>query len=270
MVFDMRFAFLLFLWLAGPADAHEFWIEPSDYQPGATIEARLVNGQGFTGAVIAYFPNRFARFTLALGDEEVPVGARAGDNPALVAPPLGEGLHVATYVSSGDIVTYDNYAVFARFVEHKDFPGHIHRQHQARGLPEDRFSEYYTRFCKSLIGVGSSAGADRALGLEIELVALANPYVDDLSAGLPVQAFYQGAPLPDWQIELFDKAPDGTVTITTARTDADGIGLLQVTPGHSYLVDAVYLREPSAALQADRGVVWESLWASLTFAVPDP
>ncbi len=34
------------------------------------------------------------------------------------------------------------------------------------------------------------------------------------------------------------------------------------------MLDAVVLREPSEALAAERDVVWESLWANLTFAVP--
>jgi hypothetical protein len=264
----MRLSVLLAVLLCGPATAHEFWIEPLDYTPEVTVEARLVNGSSFDGMVISYFPDRFTRFTLDLAGEDVAVAGRMGDNPALVAPTLGDGLHIATYVSAGDVLTYESYAVFARFVEHKDFPGWVHHRHRDRGLPEDRFSEFYVRFCKSLIGVGSAAGADRVMGLTVELVALANPYTDDLSGGLPVQAFYLGQPRPDTQIELFDKAPDGTVVTTYHRTDDQGIAVLPVTPGHSYLVDNVVLREPSAALAAERGVVWESLWASLTFAVP--
>jgi len=251
--------------------AHELWIEPTDYivAPDASLQAYLVNGQGFGGLEIAYFPQRFVRFGLILGEQEVPVTARMGDNPALAMAALGEGLHIAVYQSAGDIVTYDSYAAFARFVEHKDFAGWVHHQHHDRSLPEDTFKEYYTRYSKALIAVGDGAGADRRLGLETELVALNNPYVDDLSGGFRVQAFYQDAPRADAQIELFDKAADGTVAITYWRTGDDGIAVVPVTPGHSYLVDAVVLRVPSDAVMADTGAVWESLWAALTFGVPE-
>lgn len=246
------------------------WIEPLDYTVArdGRVEARLVNGQEFAGSEVALFPPRIARFDLILGDAVQAVEGRPGDTPALAMAPLGDGLHIAVYQSTGDLLTYDNYAVFARFAEHKDFAG-IHRRHHDRGLPDSGFTETYTRFSKALIAVGDGAGADRPLGLTVELVALANPYTDDLSAGLPVQALYQGEPRVDAQVELFEKAPDGTVTITYHRTDAQGIARLPVTPGHSYLVDAVVMREPAAGLAAETGAVWESLWAALTFAVPD-
>ena len=72
----------------------------------------------------------------------------------------------------------------------------------------------------------------------------------------------------DAQVELFEKAPGGAVEITYHRTDARGIAMLPVRPGHAYMADAVVLRAPSAALAAERGVAWETLWAELNFAVP--
>ena len=116
--------------------------------------------------------------------------------------------------------------------------------------------------------MGSGAGADRAVGLAIEIVALANPYTDDLSAGLPVQVLLDGAPRAEAQVELFQTAPDGTVTITKHRTDGAGQVTLPMQPGMEYLVDSVVLRalpndDPAA------GPVWHSDWASLTFRTPD-
>ena len=73
----------------------------------------------------------------------------------------------------------------------------------------------------------------------------------------------------DTQLEIFDKAPDDTVVITTTRTDSDGIAVVPVIAGHSYMLDAVVLREPSAELASGTEAVWETLWANLTFGVPD-
>ena len=140
--------------------------------------------------------------------------------------------------------------------------------HLARALPESAFVEAYTRYVKSLIGVGNSAGDDRRLGLPIEIVALDNPYTADVSAGLRVQVFEDEAPRDYGQVELFDKAPDDTVTITLHRTDVNGVAILPVIAGHSYLVDAVMLREPAPGPATESGAVWESLWASLTFGIP--
>ena len=42
-----------------------------------------------------------------------------------------------------------------------------------------------------------------------------------------------------------------------------------MTPGHTYLLDAVILRPVNEGAAFDEDLpVWESLWAALTFAVP--
>jgi Domain of unknown function (DUF4198) len=266
----MRMFILALVLAASPVQAHELWLEPVDYTVAAegVIEAHIVNGQEFGGSTFAYIPKTFARFTMRLGDAEVPVPGRIGDVPALRMQPLGEGLHVAAFQSAGDVVGYKTYKDFARFAAHKDFPD-ARAEHLARALPETDFKEYYRRFAKTLVAVGQGAGSDRFLGMETEIVALANPYTDDVTAGMPVQVYYRTKPRADVQVELFQKAADGAVTITLHRTDAEGIATLPVLPGHSYLVDAVVLRSPSIAVADGTGAAWETLWADLTFAVPE-
>jgi len=261
-------AFCLAL-LTTPALAHELWIEPESYliEPDGRLVARLVNGQHFDGIDIAYFPQRIVRFEVMLGDEVAPVEARMGANPAMDSAPLGEGLHRAVYVSTVSVVKYADYAAFDRFVAHKDFQA-VRERHLSRGLPEADFGEAYTRYSKALIGVGDAAGDDARAGLAVEIVALDNPYTADLAGGMRVQVFWQDGGEAYSQVELFDKAPDGSVTITLHRTNAEGIAILPVQPGHSYLADHVVLRAPSAALAEETGAVWETLWAALTFAVP--
>lgn len=233
-----------------------------------TVEAFLVNGEEFGGSRIAYFPNRFVRFTLTHEDVTAPVISRIGNAPALQMAALGDGLHIAAYQSTAATLTYEDWERFQRFVDHKAF-GNVRAEHDARGLPDADFVEVYIRFSKSLIAVGEGAGADERVGLETEIVALANPYTDDVSAGLPVQVWYGDEVRAGAQVELFAKAEDGSVEITLHTTDADGIALLPVQSGFSYMADAVVLRVPSAELsEANRGAVWETLWANLTFAVP--
>jgi hypothetical protein len=265
-----HFLIFLSLLLAWPAQAHEYWIEPKAYvlTPDTTVMAGLFNGQNFKGGEFTFFPKTFRRFDLALGEQVVPVQGRMGDRPALVMPPLGEGLHVAIFESAGDIVNYSDFAVFTKFVKHKDLPGVLAR-HAARGLPEKDFFEFYSRYSKALIAVGNGTGADKAYGLETEIVALKNPYTDDVSQGLPVKVIYRGAVRANAQVEFFDKDAAGVVNITLHRTGSDGVALLPVARRHSYLVDAVVMREPEVgSVAAEKGAVWESLWAALTFAVP--
>lgn len=265
----MRLFTLALLVLGAPAAAHEFWIEPLDYQIEADgkVEARLVNGEEFEGVNIPYLPQRFQLFVQFSGDQARPVAGRLGDSPGLQSDPLSPGLNVFSYVSSTQRVGYETFAKFLKFAEHKDFADMTAR-HMSRNLPLTDFGEAYTRYAKTLVGVGTAEGQDLRTGLETEIVALANPYTDDLSGGMPVQVWYQNDARGGAQVELFEKAPDGTVAITLHDADADGIALLPVKPGHAYLVDAVVLREPSDATADRHDAVWETLWASLTFLVP--
>ncbi len=247
-----------------PAVAHEFWIDPAEYQveTGAPLVADIRNGQKFSGIALGYFERSIARFDVIGPDGTAPVEGRMGDVPALETTAGTPGLTVLVHQTTPDNVTYKTWEKFQTFAEHKDFPDILTR-HRARGLPESDFKESYTRFAKSLVAVGHGRGSDRAVGMETEFVALTNPYAGPLQR-MQVLLLYRGGPRAEAQVEMFDRAPDGTVKITLHRTGADGTVTLPVAPGHAYLLDAVVLREMDPA----QGAVWETLWAALTFAVP--
>ncbi|WP_264213518.1 DUF4198 domain-containing protein [Leisingera thetidis] len=230
---------------------------------GDPVAARLRNGQQFKGAEQPYLDHRIARFEVLRNGSTAPYQGRMGDMPAFTAEMAQDGLAVLIHQTQPQTLTYDSWEDFQAFIDHKGF-GDIRPRHLARGLPEAGFTEQYTRYAKSLVAIGEGSGSDRAAGLETEIVALANPYTDTLEQGFPVRVLYQGRPRPRAQVEVFSQAPDGTVTITTQLTDAQGEAAISVTPGHRYLLDAVVLRPASGGA----GYVWESHWAALTFAVP--
>jgi len=251
------------------AKAHEFWLSPENYTVARedVMQVRLRVGSEMKGYVLPYLPKDISRFEVIQGDSVRAVEARMGDNPALAMDAQLDGLAVVVLETDASLMTYDDFAGFERFVAHKDFRTAL-ADHTARGLPKMALRETYRRHAKSLIAVGSGAGADREVGLKIEIVALANPYTDDLTAGMPLLVLLDGAPRTDAQLELFQTSPDGTVTITLHRTDADGRVTVPVLKGMEYLADSVDLRAlPNNDL--DAGPVWHSDWASLTFHTPD-
>lgn len=249
------------------AQAHEFWIEPQAYQiePGDTALATFHVGQEFKGPNFLYIPGRTNLFEQVAGGQRSPVQATVGDNPAFQLSDAPEGLLIVAHETSDSTLLYREFAKFEKFVAHKDFKG-LPEAHIARGLPQEGFRERYRRFAKALIGVGNAAGQDVEIGMRTEIVAMANPYVDDVTKGMPVKVLFEQAPRADAQVELFEKAPDGTVSVTLHRTDDTGVAVLPVQTGHSYLVDAVVLLPLQPETENDP--VWYSLWAALTFAVP--
>lgn len=268
--FFMRILAFFLAFAAAPAVAHELWLDPEAYQvgPEGNLRADIVNGENFEGVVLPYLPQRIVNFVVFAGDQAARVQGRPGDRPALNQSPLAPGLNIAAYQAQDATVSYETLEKFETFVNHKDL-GNVIAMHRQRGLPEVDFDEVYSRYSKTLIAAGDGAGSDRRVGLETELVALTNPYTDDVSNGVQVQLYYRENLRADEQVEIFEKAPDGTVTITIDRTDDQGIATIPVKPGHEYMVDAVVLRIPNDELAAATGAVWETLWANLTFAVPD-
>lgn len=254
--------------LCAPAQAHEFWIEAEDYTvaPGAEVVARFRNGQELSGSSFSYIPARSARFDMIAGGSVSPAPARIGDNPAFRAGDLPEGLLTLVHETTDRFVTYSEWEKWVTFTDHKDF-AFAQGGHLDRGLPATGFRESYRRHAKALIAVGEGRGEDAARGLLVEFVAGANPYTDDLSAGLPVQLLFDGAPRPDAQIEMFEKNGAGEVEVTLHRTDAAGGAVLPVKAGHEYLLDHVVILPLEPEQEDD--AVWQTHWAALTFAVPE-
>ncbi len=252
------------------ASAHEFWIEPQSYQVGSgeTLQADFKNGQMFKGNSLSYFERSSARFEMIAGGEVITLEPRAGDAPALnVTAPIDDGLVVVIHETTPSKLTYKEWEKFQKFAARKDF-AQAEADHVAAGWSQSRFREVYTRHAKALLAVGMGSGSDMSTGMVTEFVALSNPYAEKFDNNMKVKVLYENAPRPDAQVEVFDRAPDDTVTIHLHRTDAQGVASIPVQPGHDYLFDAVVLRPAPDASTAEDAIVWETLWAALTFSVP--
>ena len=229
-------------------------------------------GEAFVGSGYSFLPTRSARLDVVTGAGSAPLPARAGDSPAVTVGGLPEGLVAIVHETTESDLTWTDkpdrtgWERFVTFAEHKDAAEAV-AAHEAAGLPREGVTEGYVRYAKALLGVGEAAGADRATGLRTEIVALANPYTDDLSGGLPVRVLLDGAPRAGAQVELFAQAPDGTVTVTTHPADGEGVAVLPVAAGHVYLADSVAFEE-GPGFGGSEGPMWRTLWAALTFAVP--
>jgi len=252
---------------ASPAVGHEFWIEPLDFsiEAGEAIQAQNRTGQMLKGNIDPYITSMFKTFTLSDQDKTRPVTGRLGDRPALRMKPERGGLHIAGYESSPSTLRYRKTGKFEKFVS-KEGMKWVLGAHKGRGLPETGFREAYTRFAKSLIAVGDGDGADRTIGLRLELVALTNPYLD--GGPVAVQLLKEGIPIADIQVAVFRRDRAGVVTRITMRTDEEGKVIIPRKRADVTLLSAVHMVEPTQELSEQRGVVWHSLWASLTYGAP--
>ncbi|MEO0618891.1 MAG: DUF4198 domain-containing protein [Pseudomonadota bacterium] len=248
--------------------AHEVWIEPERFSliTGSIAKADIKNGEKFSGLALYYNPESTARLERHSRDGLATLDGRLGDTPAITTRPLRDGLHVLVYQSKPTDIFYAEFEKFARFAEEKGF-AEVAARHAARGLPRDGFREVYARFAKALFAVGPGLGFDEPLGLETEIVALDNPYALTGNS-MRVAVTYQRKPRAHARLTVFARNGDGDVSVSTVKTDAAGLAVVPVSPGSTYLLDAVVLRAPDAALAKSSRAVWETLWASLTFQIP--
>lgn len=262
--------FLASLFLLGSLAStcsHELWLDSKKFQvgPKENIEIELRNGEKFEGLNLSFFKNRIKQFFWAQNGVEVNIQSRAGDVPAAKFTAKNNGLLVVVYESTPSTIEYNDWTKFVSFVKHKDL-GDVLSRHAVKGWPKKGFREIYHRYSKALIGVGDANGQDRRFGLELEFIALLNPYTVNETEIFNVKLLYQGRPRADAQIEIFERDPNSNVSVHFLRTDANGIVNVPVKPGFDYLLDSVILRE----YKTDKkdAPLWESLWAALTFSMP--
>lgn len=261
---------LMFIF-AHPALAHEFWLEPLDFtlDSGQEMVIEIHVGQDFKGNTYSFNPSLFYDFSLTDSTGKTAIEGRLGDMPAVQMSPENDGLQVLNHFSTTMRLTYEDDGKFESFIKNKGLDWVLDK-HIERGLPAFGFSEGYTRFAKSLVAVNGGAGRDIRTGMPFELLALANPYIDDLSAGLPIMLFFNETPIADIQIDIFHRAQDGEVTKTHVITGPDGRSIIPLSGNGTYMLNAVHMIIPSEVDIENTGAVWHSLWASLTFEITNP
>ncbi|MEM1266390.1 MAG: DUF4198 domain-containing protein [Pseudomonadota bacterium] len=254
------------LLLAGPAAAHEFWLEPLDYvlPEGARIEARALNGEFFEGIEYSYSERGYAQSGVVAAAERQPIPGEAGQRPAVSVPSLGTGLHVLYHASPASKIVYKDMEKFETFLRGKRLEDALDL-HRARGFPEEGIVEGYHRFVKALVAVGGGAGEDQAVGMPFELVAETNPYTD--SGEMVFRLLWQQTPDANAPVFAFIKDADGAVEEILLRTDGEGLVRIPRRPGE-VMVNAVRIVEANSALKERFDALWMTLWAASTYQIP--
>ena len=252
-----------------PSSAHEFWLEPSDFQPkvGDVVTVDLVIGTHFDGFSSPYTPDEIAAFGLIDAAGNTAITGRFGDMPAGQFVVAQVGLSLLYHQTTPSYVTYTKPEKFISFAVEKGFAD-VAARYQKQTAENFRLVEKYRRFAKSLIMVGPASGQDQLLGLEMELVALTNPYQQSVSKEFTVAVYESGVPRPGAQVTVFIRHTPSDVEKKIIIADERGQVHLSLLPGRHYLFDSVKL-QPIKDADPIKNAEWESLWAALTFAVPD-
>lgn len=255
---------LIGLFVCAPVSAHEYWLQPEDFiiEPKTKMRIHIKIGQHFKGNNQPYLPDEVKSIKIHRQDKTVTVKPRLGDYPAISYAPLGDGLNIVALETHLFKLNYEYWEKFENFVESEGIDW-VFAQHYKRSLPSDDFIEAYRRHAKTLLHAGSGAGQDRKVGLEFEWVLQANPYTE--TGELVAQLWWRGAVFADSQARLFVKS-NGQVMEHILRTDQQGRVSFERLPNAVYLLNAVHMIVPDQDTVNQTDAVWESRWASITFA----
>ena len=249
--------------------AHEFWIEPSDYfLQNENLEAHLKVGQEFEGMRLMYDPNRFEDFKILSGskNKSIDVKGTIGDVPAINFKPDLEGLLIIYHETEDQLVNYKKFSKFKSFVTEKGYEKLI-VAHQERNLPLENFIESYRRYAKSLVAYNGIEGKDKKTGLLFEFVLSHNPYGELKDNMVEATLFYKKRPYPQNLVSIFIKN-ENNISLYQVLTDDKGRFSFSINPGESYLLDSVIII-PKKGNPSKKEPIWHSIWASTTFLVPD-
>ena len=264
------YIFLLLIAYSIRANAHEFWIEPTQYQLNDDlINAHLRVGQEFQGMVLMYNPQDFKTFKILSGskNKKEKIKGILGDVPAINITTNLDNLLIIYHETKDKYVDYKKFQKFEDFVNEKGYQQLIDT-HFEKGFPESNFIESYRRYAKSLITLNGSEGKDKKTGLLFEFVLDQNPYKELNSEQMSGTLYYKKKPLKKNLVTIFSKYKNTKLSIVNTITDDKGKFTFDIEPGREYLLDSVVIY-PLKADPEKNEPIWHSDWASTTFLIPE-
>ncbi len=264
------YIFLLLIAYSIRANAHEFWIEPTQYQLNDDlINAHLRVGQEFQGMVLMYNPQDFKTFKILSGskNKKEKIKGILGDVPAINITTNLDNLLIIYHETKDKYVDYKKFQKFEDFVNEKGYQQLINT-HFEKGFPESNFIESYRRYAKSLITLNGSEGKDKKTGLLFEFVLDQNPYIELNSKQMSGTLYYKKKPLKKNLVTIFSKYKNTKLSIVNTITDDKGKFTFDIEPGREYLLDSVVIY-PLKADPEKNEPIWHSDWASTTFLIPE-
>jgi Domain of unknown function (DUF4198) len=260
---------LLGVVFAGPAGAHDFWLQPETFRmdkPGPLVVKALV-GHSDDLSVWHTAPSRIIAFN-SLGpggvtDQQTMLAADPAEGtlePVLAVP----GLHVLALTSTHSVsdLPADR---FNNYVEEEGVRP-ILEDRVARGTMKKNGREIYSRRAKSLVLVGDIDAASedhvtRPIGLTLEIVPLTNPMRASADNGMDFEVRYRGQPVAGALVHVQSLGKDD-VTIAPIRTNGSGRARFNPETGGEWMLHTVW---SSAILHDPRGD-YDTIFSSLTFS----
>jgi len=271
-----RFALLLGLLVCSRAsfiEAHDFWLQPSEYWINSdTLDSMTLQvGHGPFRQRSPIPARRITRFQaispsgvaldlhqrLRLGEEAMDGDFRLTEQGTYVLV-LQTDDGAQTHLPA---IRFNDYLKVEGLTPALEQRGRLHRM-DADG------SERYSRCAKSIVQVGPPGAGlleqvSKPLGLPLEIVPEANPYGAKHSAALPVRVLYAGHALAGALVKLTNLANDAS-PFEVRLTDRDGRASFTMPNAGAWLLNVIWTKPLPRSEETD----FETVFSSLSFGFP--
>jgi len=248
------------------ATAHDFWIEPASYRPGAgfALPVNLMVGELFTGDALPRDDSSIRLFALYPGLTAPPRAVIGTDGITPGGTVLVDGARTALLAFSGaggvTELPPDRFTAYLR--------SHglewVEVEQKARGEESETAREHFHRHAKALLTAAApDAVAGRVLGQTLEIVPDGDP-TQDASPSFSGRILWRGEPLAGCL--MIARLYSDPLNALQSRSDAAGRFSLPLAQGGVWLLQAVWMERAGWFSGQD----WESHWSSLTFLKPEP
>jgi uncharacterized GH25 family protein len=266
---------LLSLSFAGSTAAHDFWLQPKDYQvdPASEFSMTLQVGHGPFRQRSPIPLSRITRFQAIppLGPpiemrDHLQLGGNEQDGQFQFARP---GIYVLVLETDSRAQSHLPAIRFNDYLKVEGLTPALEQRERTHRMQEDG-SENYRRCAKSIVQVGKSGTTPppqllRPTGLALEIVLEQSPYAKPEPANLPVRVIYEGRPLAGALVKLTNLAHDDT-PFEMHVTDHSGRATFSLPKTGTWLLNVIW----SKVLPKSRETDFETVFSSLSFGLPSP
>ncbi len=185
--------FGLLLFCATSAGAHDFWIEPEQWQtsPGQTLALQLKVGVAFQGRSYRRNPPHIRDFFITGRSGRHEVTEKPGADPAGRVVMPAAGTLVAGYRSNSTRIELPA-EKFTTYLQEESFDSVIAARQQA-GQTDQPGTEAFSRYAKAILNNARlDQGYRQNLGFELEMIPQKNPYAMSTGDHLPLIVYFNG------------------------------------------------------------------------------
>jgi uncharacterized GH25 family protein len=264
------FAIFLACFRTSFVEAHDFWLQPTDFWvgPSAVTALTLQVGHGPFRQRSPILARRVLKFQAIAPDgvltdlhEQLRLGMATEDGDFQLST---AGTHLLVLQTDNRAQTHLPSIRFNDYLRVEGLTPALEERTRAHRMDTDG-SERYSRCAKAIVQVGSSgpeskSQIEKAVGLPLEIVPDANPYAVPRVSMMPIHVIYEGRPLPGALVKLTDLQNDAA-PFETHLTDQNGRAVFAMPSSGKWLLNVIWTKVLPRSDEMD----FETVFSSLSF-----